>query len=803
MQIIVKRALGAALMLLLTLLLLCACESTSPPTEPDAPIEPDVPSAPSQDEEPPAPPVTVIPADYDELMEALRLDEGEPLVPARKEALSFSLDAYGSAFFNTNRPLEISCTQGDLREIRYTCDGSKPSATHGEVYTGAITLWAGSIPNAYHFAACAVYEDGSVSDVCYRTYFIGTNIVEQFNMLVFYIDAEEDDLWSPATGIFHNNNVKKSGRTWERPMHVQLFDSDGTELLHMPAGIRIYGGYSRAHVLKSMRYIARKDYDSVLDDFNVLDLFGPLYTSEGVRIDKLEHLVVRNSGNDFGNAFMKDELTHKLMAAQGFAFTEPVRPCLVYVNGTLYGMYWMHEPYKDSYFENRFEQYGYRGEFVVLDGPEREKEPTGDEHIGYNPLRDYNEMIAYGERDLTDEATYAALCERLDVASYLQLHATMGYINNGDWPQNNNRAFKYFAAEGESPSDVYGMDGKWYFLPHDTDWAFGTVTANSFRWCYDKDAIQYSPLFCALMERDDCRVTYVTYILDMMNGAFSPRRATPVAEQMIKDIRPGLELYLAKSPYLPENFDIAAFDRRSSRVVDFLRDRPANVVKHIDALYGLGKAYTLTVDVPRGAGVQVNSYVCTGDFSGTYYTYYPTTLTPVVPLGYEFDHWLINGVRRNAETLTLEDVFTYTGRVTVKAVLRRVEGLRLTAVSYDGENDYVVLTNLGQTEISTEGYYLSDKEIAPMRYAIPAVTVPAGESIVVYGEDYALARTGGDAMMSFNLSKEETLMLSFVDGKGSTVTVDALWLPPKMQDTSSYERNLTDGRFYEVLAGEK
>jgi hypothetical protein len=35
------------------------------------------------------------------------------------------------------------------------------------------------------------------------------------------------------------------------------------------------------------------------------------------------------------------------------------------------------------------------------------------------------------------------------------------------------------------------------------------------------------------------------------------------------------------------------------------------------------------------------------------------------------------------------------------------------------------------------------------------------------------------------------------------VTVDRIWLPPKMQDTSSYERDLTSGRFYEVLAGER
>lgn len=797
----IKNVIGRVCCLVLALLLL-SC--TAPAVEPTPPTD-NVPTEPPVDQSP-AQGGTLARGevgDYDDLMALLRKDEGEPLVPARAEAITFSLDAIDSAFFNSTRTLELGVKDGRTATIRYTSDGSTPTATHGTVYDGPLVLYAGTMPKAYHYAAVAVYEDGSVSDVCYRTYFLGTNIVEQFNMLVFYVDAAEEDLWSAETGIFHKNNIYAHGRDWERPMHVELYDSDGSVLFNMPAGIRLYGGYSRAHAMKSMRYIARKDYDAVYDDFNVLDLFGPLYTSEGVRVDKFEHLVVRNTGNDFGQAFMKDEIVQMLMAKQGFAFTEPVRPCLVYVNGTLYGMYWMHEPYKNSYFENRFEQYGYKGDFVVLDGPEREKEPTGDEHVGYDPLKDYNEMIAYGYCDLTDEKTYAELCERLDVESYLQMHASMGYVNNGDWPQNNNRAFKYFAAVGEEPSDVYGMDGKWYFLPHDTDWALGNEESNSFKWCYDEDAIQYSPLFCALMKRDDCRVTYVTYLLDMANGAFAPERSVPLVQETIATVRKGIELYLALSPYQAQDFDLAAFDRRSGRIVTFLQNRAPHVIRHLDALYGLGKAYTLKIDVPRGGGVTVNTYTSNGDFSGTYYTYYPTTLTPVVPVGYAFDYWMVNGVRRTSEALTLEDVFTYTGKVEVEPVFRRVEGLRVTAVAYDGENDYVVLTNLGTTEATTAGYYLSDNDVAPYRYALPSVIVPAGKSVVVYGEDFAGA-TESNLYMSFNLSKEETLCFSYVTPDGErAMAIDRVWLPPKMQDTSSYERNLTDGKFYEVLAGER
>jgi hypothetical protein len=164
---------------------------------------------------------------------------------------------------------------------------------------------------------------------------------------------------------------------------------------------------------------------------------------------------------------------------------------------------------------------------------------------------------------------------------------------------------------------------------------------------------------------------------------------------------------------------------------------------------------------------------------------------------------MVNGVRRNAEVLTVEDVFAYTGQVQLKMVLRRVEGLRISAVAYDGENDYVVLTNFGAEDTTTRGYYLSDSDVAPYRYALPEVTVPVGKSVVIYGEDYAAA-TESDLYMSFNLSKKETLCLSYVTEDGeSAYAIDRVWLPPKMQDTSSYERDVSDGKFYEVLAGEK
>ncbi|MBR2622226.1 MAG: CotH kinase family protein [Clostridia bacterium] len=738
---------------------------------------------------------------YDAILEELSAPPEASAPTPVVELIRFSTDATGSAFLKGDQTLEMSATDGATR-IYYTTDGSDPRTSDSiRRYIEPLKLKASrGAPAVYHIAAAAFYgSSNSWSEVTYRTYFVGKNIDDQFRVMVYSITAPEESLWDPVTGVLHNNNQFQHGRAWEREIQVQLFDSDGTLMFDMPAGIRIYGGYSRAHVMKSMRIIARPEYDALLDDFDSIDLFGLRYDDEGVLMDHFEDLVIRNTGNDFGDAHLRDEYIHTLMAQQGFVFTEPVRPCLVYINGELYGFFWTHEPYKESYFERRFDSYGYQGEFVVLDGHERNKSPDGKEHDGFDPLEDYNAMLALSEKDLTIDENYEALCRVLDVDSYLRLNATMSLVNNGDWPQNNNRVFKYFAAEGEDFSDVYGMDGKWYFVPHDTDWGLRhNAVENTLLRYYDTNAIQYSPLFCHLMEREDCRQTYVTYFVDMMNGAFAPDHMEDVLDDMVDEMRDALALYLDESPYVPANFDLDKFDRKIETLRTYVLIRTEMMLMNVDAVYELGEAYELTVDVPNGAGVQINTLRHQGDFEGTYYENYDTILRPIVPLGHEFDHWIINGKPYYLEEKTIPLKAIEQGKVEVTMVLRPKKQLYISKIDYMDGEDYIVLTNYGSEDVSTLGYGLTDDSTLGVRFRLPVMTVKAGESVVIYGKNYDPTAALRQLQLEFNFSRDETVWLTYTDPSTmQTTTVDSVRLP-KLHEGYVYERNVYDGRFYEI-----
>ena len=734
---------------------------------------------------------------YDAVLEELTTP-AEPLPEVTEESLLFSLDELGTAFLSDTTDLVITSKRKGF--IYYTLDGSDPRESENSVrFNKKLTLEAGiNAPRVYRVKAVVLYGFGEWSEVCTRTYFVGENIASQFDIAVYSIEADEDDLWSRDKGILNDYNKNRHGSEWERAMHVQLFDSDGTIIFDMPGGIRIYGGYSRGHIMKSMRITARKKYSTVFDDFNSRDLFGAMYDAEGVRIDRFEDIVIRNTGNDFGRAHLRDELIQILMRKQGFAFTESVRPCLVYLNGELYGFFWMHEPYKESYFETRFGSYDYQGDFVVLDGPERAK-VNDEEYLRFDPLKDYNAMLALGEKDLTIDENYEALCRVLDVESYLHMHATMAFVDNGDWPQNNNRVFKYFAADGEDFSDVYGMDGKWYFVPHDTDWCLSnSVSNNTLHRNYDPTLIQYSPLFCHLMERLECREIYVTYFLDIMNDQFKPAAMRETLLEVAATIRAGMKLYLQESPYTPANFSMEQFDKQVEKISQYVTGRASVMYVHLKEMYDLGKKYTLTVEVPSGAGVQVNTIRRQGYFKGLYYSEYPTVIRPIVPVGYEFDHWEINGVISRVEEKSISFSQAQTGKVNVKLVLRPTGHLAISEIGYTNGEDYVVLTNFGDAPVSTLGYALTDNAAMPVRFRLPVMTVEPGQSVVIYGKNYDPTVALRQLQLDFNFSVGETVSLIWTDpATMESQTVDEVKLP-RLHEGYVYVRDAFENRFYEM-----
>ena len=500
-------------------------------------------------------------------------------------------------FFSEDTVIELSvASRKKDGYITYTLDGTEPTETT-TLYTEPIVLVAneGDFPDAYSIRAKVWYDDGTVSDTYVHTYFVNTNISERYTTVLFSVNGEPSELTDGPDGILYGENYKQRGRASERKVHIEAISADGTLLFEQFAGVRVFGGTSREHAVKSLKLFARKEYEDGKGTFHT-SLFGSTTLDGTEPITKYDKLVLRNAGDDFQSAFLRDEMIQRLAAQAGFSAYEAVVPAVAYVNGEYYGFYWLHESYCDKYFQYRNGKSD--GENVGFEGSDKYQSVSGDA-IEIAAAKEFNALYnKYAYADLTVDATYEALCELLDVKNYLDYMSFNMYVANDDWPQGNYRCFRYYTADGEE----YGtgeMDGRWRFLQHDADTGFGTYQStedagaarNDLEQVLSKDSKRYAPLLAALLKREDCKQYYIDKMLEYMNGALSYDSVCTVLDQMCAERDTELTYYYERLNSLKGEFEIYARPSRTNlhleRIRSFAKQRPGYMTQYLEEYFGV------------------------------------------------------------------------------------------------------------------------------------------------------------------------------------------------------------------------
>lgn len=500
-------------------------------------------------------------------------------------------------FFSDNTFLELSIASKKKNGyITYTLDGTEPTE-NGTLYTEPLLLVTTDAeePNVYSVRAKAWYDDGTVSETCVHTYFLSEQISERYSTLIISINGNPEELTEEPEGILYGENYKQRGRASERGVHVEAIAPDGSLLFEQHAGVRVFGGQSREHAIKSLKLFARKEYEKGKGTFGT-SIFSST-ALDGSPITKYDKLVLRAGGDDFQNAFLRDELAQRLAADAGFPAHEANVAALTYINGEYYALYWLHESYCDKYFQYRNGKSD--GEYVILEGSDQYKSVAGDtsEIIA---AKEYNALYKkYAYSDLTKDTTYAELCERIDVENYLDYMSFNMYCTNSDWPQGNYRCFRYYAAEGEA----YGTgerDGRWRYLLHDNDVCFGTYhstpDAGAARNDFEKvlgssGYTNYSPLLAALLKREDCKQYFINKMLEYMNGALSYENVCKVLDEMCAERDTELTYYFTHLNKLKENGtpDLYARATRTEthmeRIRSFAKQRPEYVTRYLEDFF--------------------------------------------------------------------------------------------------------------------------------------------------------------------------------------------------------------------------
>ena len=432
---------------------------------------------------------------------------------------------------------QLAMTAPEGAVIRYTLDGSVPDSSSAQ-YTEPIVLEQkiGNFPTCAVLRAKAFFADGSESRTATQTFWTAFDIHARFSNLVISVVGDPKEITEKPDGIFYGNNVKQRGRESERAVSLELLSGNGRLIFAQDAGMRIFGAASREAALKSMKLYARKEYDPDHGKFSY-DGFGTV-GADGEVISSYDKLVLRNGGNDFQFAFIRDELNQTLAQKAGAADCEAVQPIVVYLNGGYYGLYWLHESLCDDLLKDKYGGSG-QGDFVVLEGREQEKSVSETDAEEAAQAQAFNETYqALSALDLTDDANYAQVCDFLDVENYLDYFALNIYVNNNDWPQNNQKCYRFLPADGQQPGEG-ALDGRWHFWFHDMDYAEGLygqdetqAKFNNLALILDPESPRYAPLFAALMQRRDCQEAFLAEIKRLMEGVCSTERIKETLDAM-------------------------------------------------------------------------------------------------------------------------------------------------------------------------------------------------------------------------------------------------------------------------------
>ena len=713
-------------------------------------------------------------------------NEAASAVPCNAPVFGTESGMYSSAF-------DLTLTTDEGNTIYYTTDDTDPatSSTRKE-YTvpikvrdrspenmvmaswlkvSEITPWSdgASLPKNSAVDKCTVIRAvtysaaGEYSETLTNSYFVGVSNSDHNGLPILSVTTDPASLFDYDTGIYRKGrvydevgkpagggdtaeaNYNQRGKEWERPCHIDFFESDGTLAISQDCGMRTQGGYSRADYQKALRFYARDEYGKKNFKYT---FFEDAYREDGSgeQLAKFKKLVMRAGGNDTNSAKFKDSYLQALLSGRAFD-TQEGRPCVMFIDGEYWGLYTLQEDYDDHYFE---ENYGVNADEVVV-YKKGEIDEGNEEDIAL-----FDELRAFAENnDLSKAGNYERIGEMLDIKSFADYMAAEIYILNEDWPGNN---YSMWRVRNTDSSNPYA-DGRWRMLLYDTE--MGVDHYGNWNTHYNSDNLKnilknnkddLPVIFNALLKNAEFKTMFVNAILDISNIDMAPDRAAEVEKKYMEAYYPELDKSYARFPTWANRRNAA--DPCIERMDTFLANRPAYIPTMLKSDLSLKNDVTVNISAVRAEGgtVKLNGTPIdlSSAFTGTYFGDCKITLTAEAKDGYRFAGWTGTVSSTDAEIS-----ISPAEAGSVRALFLRGDEKLCKVTFTDGEKSVDTYVMPGENAVFPE-----------------SVFTKAGYTASVTGLDKITSDKTINVTYTGNSYK---LKLFPNGGKGSTVTFDAVY----------------------------
>ncbi|MCF0223177.1 MAG: CotH kinase family protein [Fibrobacter sp.] len=568
-------------------------------------------------------------------------------------APDFEFKSGKAGFYNEELVLNPPSAPEGIK-IRCTQDGSLPTK-NSPVFDNSITF-----EKSTSFR-CAAFKDGMLTKkVVTNTYFIN----ETVKMPVVAISVDSAFFEKHYLTHLDCTNPKDcpSGlmEDVEFPVHVEYFENGSStkeKTWEIDAGISIMGGWSRVADKKSVSIKMGEEYQTGW-------LHYPLFeTRKGVN-DKYKAFNLRNNGNRFVSDYFEDALGGAILEGSGVDYQRS-RQVVVFYNGKYYGIHDMRERFNKNYVETNYDIDAGTVNFVKhLNDTVTASSGTPDNYVA---------MLNFvGSNDMAVADNYTMAKTLLDVGNLADYMAAQIYVRNGDWPNNNVRAWR-------SP------DHPWKFMVYDLDHGFGwkwgvndgefNGDTKMFSWIKKgggnkpcKAVGCFANLYISLIENPDFRRMFINRSAVMFNSYTNAKnvekvRSTMAATLIESETARDLEKFHQNEKNYPEGFTTSG-----SRFTEWAEERDRTVLdEYKEEFEEITGEASMTIATSGKGNVLMEGMTLPGStssstkFTGKFFAGVAVELTAVPAAGSMFIGW-DDGEIANPRLVPVTDGLTITAK---------------------------------------------------------------------------------------------------------------------------------------------
>ncbi len=609
--------------------------------------------------------------------------------------------------------LSISGTSA-YDSVFYTLDCSEPT-TASIFYSDSFEIISTSV-----IKAKIIKSNALPGNTITQSYIINENI----SLPVVSISTPPTNLWNIDTGIHvEGNNADPNfpyfganfWEDWERPIHLELFESIGQAAIDMDAGVKIFGGWSRGFPQKSLALYARSKYGYGSIDYQIF---------EGKDINNFESIILRNSGNDWPSTMFRDAMMTSLVKDIDID-RQAYKPTVVFLNGAYWGILNLREKINEHFISSNHPWVDNNNiDFLEFYG-----EPIQGDNAHYSALIDF-----VSNNDLTIPENFTYVKSLMDINEFMNYQVAQIYFNNQDWPGNNIKFWRPKVA-----------GGKWRWIMYDTDFGFGIwnpndYTVNTLAFALETNGPEWpnppwsTILLRRLTQSMEFRIEFVNRFADLFNTIF----AVGIVNTHIDSLKSKINTDMPRHIDLWNVTSLNEWNQNIQTMKNFANNRISFMRSHIQTEFGLPGVANTTIDVSiSGAGEILLNSITLKDFpwTGGYFKNNPIKLSIIPKPGYKFVGW--TGITPSSNPVIQVNLSTDVSIIAQFEEDPSQEGsIVINEINYNSSpgfnpEDWIELYNSSTQSIDISNWIFKDSDNAH-QFNLPAnLSIESGEYLVL------------------------------------------------------------------------